>query len=50
MVTNTTTGASCTLHFTPCGWFSSGRYEFSGHIVDANCVPQLLLQVGRAFC
>lgn len=26
---NTTTGARVTLYFTPCGWFSSGRYEVS---------------------
>ena len=24
---NTTTGARADLYFTPCGWFSSGRYE-----------------------
>ena len=24
---NVTTGAKCQLYFTPCGWFSSGRYE-----------------------
>ena len=26
-LTNVTTGARCALHFTPCGWFSAGRYE-----------------------
>jgi hypothetical protein len=24
---NTNTGARASLYFTPCGWFSSGRYE-----------------------
>ncbi len=24
---NTTTGAKCSMYFTPCGWFGSGRYE-----------------------
>lgn len=32
---NTTTGARAALYFTPCGWFSSGRYEVSGHILSA---------------
>lgn len=31
---NTSTGARCSLYFTPCGWFSSGRYQVSGHIYD----------------
>ena len=26
---NTTTGAKCSMYFTPCGWFGSGRYEVS---------------------
>ncbi|KAK9843175.1 hypothetical protein WJX74_008032 [Apatococcus lobatus] len=30
---NTTTGAKCSMYFTPCGWFGSGRYEISGHII-----------------
>lgn len=29
---NTNTGARASMYFTPCGWFSSGRYEVSGHI------------------
>ncbi|GFH19810.1 uncharacterized protein HaLaN_16828, partial [Haematococcus lacustris] len=28
------TGAQCVLEFTPCGWFSYGRYEFSGWVQD----------------
>ncbi len=24
---NVTTGAKCSLYFTPCGWFSDGRYQ-----------------------
>ena len=24
---NTSSGAVCSLDFTPCGWFSYGRYE-----------------------
>mmetsp|Transcript_11257 Transcript_11257/g.33809 ORF Transcript_11257/g.33809 Transcript_11257/m.33809 type:complete len:452 (-) Transcript_11257:444-1799(-) len=32
---NTTTGAKAHLYFTPCGWFSSGRYEVSGHVTSA---------------
>lgn len=24
---NASTGATCSLYFTPCGWFSYGRYE-----------------------
>ncbi|KAK9817890.1 hypothetical protein WJX72_003822 [[Myrmecia] bisecta] len=31
-VLNCTSGAKCSLYFTPCGWFGSGRYEVSGHI------------------
>ena len=27
---NTNTGARASLYFTPCGWFSSGRYEVCG--------------------
>lgn len=27
MLENTNTGARASLYFTPCGWFSSGRYE-----------------------
>lgn len=27
MLENTNTGAQASLYFTPCGWFSSGRYE-----------------------
>lgn len=34
-VWNTTTKASCVLSFTPCGWFSYGRYEFAGYVTDA---------------
>ena len=26
-LTNVTTGAKCSLYFTPCGWFSDGRYQ-----------------------
>ncbi|MEW5303037.1 MAG: hypothetical protein WDW36_005769 [Sanguina aurantia] len=29
-----TNGTKCVLEFTPCGWFSAGRYEFSGHVYD----------------
>ncbi|KAK9806522.1 hypothetical protein WJX73_006646 [Symbiochloris irregularis] len=32
---NVTTGARVQLYFTPCGWFSSGRYEVSGHVISA---------------
>uniref|UniRef100_A0A7S0RQA2 Oxysterol-binding protein n=1 Tax=Chlamydomonas leiostraca TaxID=1034604 RepID=A0A7S0RQA2_9CHLO len=28
------TGAKCVLEFTPCGWFSYGRYEFTGYVTD----------------
>ncbi|CAL5227744.1 g10760 [Coccomyxa viridis] len=31
-LTNVSTGAKCSLYFTPCGWFSDGRYQVSGHI------------------
>ena len=26
-LSNVTTGTQCSLFFTPCGWFGSGRYE-----------------------
>ena len=26
-LSNVSTGAKCSLYFTPCGWFSAGRYE-----------------------
>ena len=26
-LSNVTTGTQCSLYFTPCGWFGSGRYE-----------------------
>ena len=26
---NVSTGAKCSLYFTPCGWFSDGRYQVS---------------------
>ena len=26
-LTNVSTGAKCSLYFTPCGWFSDGRYQ-----------------------
>ncbi|KAF5831000.1 hypothetical protein DUNSADRAFT_13756 [Dunaliella salina] len=29
------TGVQCVLEFTPCGWFSYGRHEFSGFVTDA---------------
>jgi len=29
------TGTQCVLEFTPCGWFSYGRHEFSGYVSDA---------------
>jgi len=29
------TGTQCVLEFTPCGWFSYGRHEFSGFVTDA---------------
>lgn len=32
---NTTTGARVSMYFTPCGWFGSGRYQMSGHIISA---------------
>lgn len=32
---NTNTGDRVELEFTPCGWFSSGRYEVSGHLITA---------------
>jgi hypothetical protein len=28
------TGATCILTFQRCGWFGSGRYTFSGYVVD----------------
>ena len=28
---NASSGATCSLYFTPCGWFSYGRYEVSHH-------------------
>lgn len=28
-LSNVTTGTQCSLFFTPCGWFGSGRYEVS---------------------
>ncbi|CAK0751111.1 hypothetical protein CVIRNUC_002043 [Coccomyxa viridis] len=31
-LTNVSTGAKCSLYFTPCGWFSDGRYQVSGHV------------------
>ena len=27
---NASSGATCSLYFTPCGWFSYGRYEVGG--------------------
>ena len=42
-VHNTKTGAKCHLYFTPCGWFSSGRYTFSGHIVDAQGTKRMAI-------
>lgn len=34
-IQNETTGTVCTLEFIQCGWFSAGRYEVSGELVDA---------------
>ena len=31
-LTNVSTGAKCSLYFTPCGWFSDGRYQVSSPI------------------
>lgn len=28
---NVASGATCSLEFTPCGWFSYGRYEVHAH-------------------
>ncbi len=36
-------GASCVLNFTPCGWFSYGRYEFTGYVTDAEGVKRIKL-------
>ena len=41
---NTRTGTRCLLRFTPCGWFGAGRYEVSGHVVDAGGAKRLLLE------
>lgn len=38
-----TTGATCILNFTPCGWFSYGRYEFSGYVTDKEGVKRVKL-------
>lgn len=38
-----TTGAKCLIDFTPCGWFSYGRYEFVGHVYDADGMKRLRL-------
>jgi hypothetical protein len=40
-LTNLTTGATCALSFTPCGWFGAGRYEVGGHISDADGAKRL---------
>jgi len=40
---NATSGAKAHLYFTPCGWFSAGRYEISGTISDAKGVPRVAL-------
>lgn len=42
-VHNVTRGSSCHLYFTPCGWFSSGRYTFSGHITDKDGVKKVAI-------
>lgn len=45
------TGAKCVLDFTPCGWFSYGRYEFSGFIIDKGERPvELHLQPALTRC
>lgn len=33
---NETTGTSASLSLTKCGWFSAGRYEVSGELLDKN--------------
>lgn len=42
-VMNVDTGAKCLLEFTPCGWFSAGRYEFKGYAEDANGIKKYIL-------
>jgi hypothetical protein len=46
-VYNATTGSKCVLRFTPCGWFSYGRYEFTGHICDKDGNKKILLSGGH---
>lgn len=46
-VLNVTTGSKCVLKFTPCGWFSYGRYEYSGFIEDKDGVKKMLISGGR---
>lgn len=40
---NSTTGMKAHLYFTPCGWFSAGRYEISGTIKTADGTAVLAL-------
>lgn len=50
-VHNVTTGASCHLYFTPCGWFSAGRYTFSGHITGADGVKKMAISgLWNSYC
>ncbi len=44
---NATSGSKCVLSFTPCGWFSYGRYEFTGHICDKDGNKKILLSGER---
>ena len=46
-LTNVTTGAKCSLYFTPCGWFSAGRYEVRAagwRFYPGGCGPSCLLE------
>ena len=38
-LSNVTTGTQCSLFFTPCGWFGSGRYEVSCDPADSRSMP-----------
>lgn len=42
-----TNGTKVLLDFTPCGWFSYGRFEFSGYVYDKDGVKKLKLSGNR---
>ncbi|CDF33976.1 unnamed protein product [Chondrus crispus] len=41
---NETTGTSATLNLTQCGWFSAGRYEVAGELLDSNATKIVLFK------